>query len=210
VAERRHPAERVPPGAPLAEMRDRAADCRACDLWEHATQTVFGAGAAHALVMLVGEQPGDQEDLAGKPFVGPAGRVLEEALVAAGLDPARVYLTNAVKHFKWIPRGKRRLHAKPRLSEVLACRPWLGLELAKVRPRVIVCLGTTAARAVLGRPAVIGKLRGQPLATENGTVFVTSHPSAILRAPDAASRERGRAQLVADLAQAAKAAATKA
>jgi len=194
VAERRHPAERVPPGAPLAEMRDRAADCRACDLWEHATQTVFGAGAAHALVMLVGEQPGDQEDLAGKPFVGPAGRVLEEALVAAGLDPARVYLTNAVKHFKWIPRG----------------RPWLGLELAKVRPRVIVCLGTTAARAVLGRPAVIGKLRGQPLATENGTVFVTSHPSAILRAPDAASRERGRAQLVADLAQAAKAAATKA
>ena len=207
MAERRHPAQRLPPRATLAEARTTAKGCRACDLWRHATQTVFGAGAKTADLMLVGEQPGDQEDLAGLPFVGPAGRVLEEALTAAGLDPARLYLTNAVKHFKWVPRGKRRLHAKPRMSEILACQPWLGVEMAKVKPRVVVCLGTTAARAVLGRPIVIGKVRGQPLRAAGATVFVTAHPSAILRAPDPASRARGRAQLVSDLAQAARAAA---
>jgi DNA polymerase len=206
---RRHPADRVPPEAALSDAREAAARCRACDLWRHATQTVFGAGAAHARVMIVGEQPGDQEDLAGAPFVGPAGRVLREAIIAAGMNPARVYLTNAVKHFKWVPRGKRRLHEKPRVSEVLACQPWLGLEMIKVKPRVVVCLGTTAARAVLGRAVVIGKVRGQPLQADDATVFVTSHPSAILRAPDAASRARGRAQLVADLTQAATAAAQK-
>ena len=206
MAERKHPAHRVPPGKPLSAVRAAAARCRACDLWRHATQTVFGTGAAHADLVLVGEQPGDQEDRAGQPFVGPAGRVLNEALIEAGLDPARVYVTNAVKHFKWIPRGKRRLHAKPRLSEVLACRPWLDAELAKVKPRVVVCLGGTAARAALGRPVVIAKARGVPLQSEDATVFVTAHPSAILRAPDAASRARGRAQLVSDLKLAARAA----
>ena len=205
MSERRHPAERLPPGATLADARAKAERCRACDLWRDATQTVFGAGAAHASIVLVGEQPGDQEDRAGRPFVGPAGRVLEEALAAAGVDPARVYLTNAVKHFKWIPRGKRRLHAKPRLSEILACQPWLKVELSRIRPRVVVCLGTTAARAVLGRPITLSKFRGQALAIDEApaAVFVTAHPSAILRAPDASSRARGRAQLVADLKLAA-------
>lgn len=189
----------------LDELRAKAARCRACDLWRRATQTVFGAGNPHASLVLVGEQPGDQEDLAGKPFVGPAGQVLEEALSAAGVDPASVYLTNAVKHFKWEPRGKRRLHAKPRLSEIQACEPWLEAELSRIRPRVVVCLGTTAARAVLGRPVTIAANRGHALSTELvPAVFVTAHPSAILRAPDSAARARGRAQLVADLKQAAE------
>jgi DNA polymerase len=202
----RHPADRLPPRATLSDAREQAAGCRACDLWRHATQTVFGAGPARASLVLVGEQPGDQEDRQGKPFVGPAGRVLEEALAAAGIDPARVYVTNAVKHFKWIPRGKRRLHAKPRLSEILACQPWLRVELSRIRPRVVVCLGTTAARAVLGRPITLSQYRGQALQTELvPAVFVTAHPSAILRAPDEQSRARGRAQLVADLAMAARA-----
>jgi len=201
-----HPAEQLPPRATLAAARARAAECRACDLWRHATQTVFGAGAAHAPLVLVGEQPGDQEDRQGQPFVGPAGRVLQEALAAAKVDPARVYVTNAVKHFKWIPRGKRRLHAKPRLSEILACQPWLMVELSRIRPRVVVCLGTTAARAVLGRPITLSKFRGQALRTELvPAVFVTAHPSAILRAPDEASRARGRDQLAANLALAAQA-----
>jgi len=191
-------------GLTLDQLRAKAARCRACDLWRHATQTVFGAGNPHASLVLVGEQPGDQEDLAGKPFVGPAGRVLEQALAEAGVDPAQVYLTNAVKHFKWEPRGKRRLHAKPRLSEIQACEPWLEAELSRIRPHVVVCLGTTAARAVLGRPVTIAANRGRALSTDLvPTVFVTAHPSAILRAPDPASRARGRAQLVADLKQAA-------
>ena len=204
MPERRHPAERLPPAATLAEARQKAEGCRACDLWRHATQTVFGEGSAGASIVLVGEQPGDQEDLAGKPFVGPAGRVLEETLTIAGVDPARVYVTNAVKHFKWIPRGKRRLHAKPRLSEILACQPWLAVELSRIGPRVVVCLGTTAARAVLGRPITLSKFRGQALRTELvPAVFVTAHPSAILRAPDSASRARGRDRLVEDLKLAA-------
>jgi len=204
VAGRPHPAERLPEGATLDEARTKAARCRACDLWRRATQTVFGAGDPRAKIVLVGEQPGDQEDRAGKPFVGPAGRVLEEALAAAGVDVAHVYLTNAVKHFKWEPRGKRRIHAKPRLSEIQACEPWLELELSRLQPRVVVCLGTTAARAVLGRPVTVAANRGRVLSTELApAVFVTAHPSAILRAPDAAARARGRAQLVADLRQAA-------
>jgi DNA polymerase len=204
VADRPHPADRLPPGATLDEARTKAARCRACDLWRRATQTVFGAGDPRAAIVLVGEQPGDQEDRAGKPFVGPAGRVLEEALAAAGIDVARVYLTNAVKHFKWEPRGKRRLHAKPRLSEIQACEPWLKLELSRLQPRVVVCLGTTAARAVLGRPVTVAGQRGRALSTDLvPAVFVTAHPSAILRTPDAASRARGRARLVADLRRAA-------
>jgi uracil-DNA glycosylase family protein len=207
MAKARHPAERLPPDATLDDARKAAAGCRACDLWRHATQTVFGEGAVPAPIVLVGEQPGDQEDRAGHPFVGPAGRVLEEALAAAGIDPGRVYVTNAVKHFKWEPRGKRRLHAKPRLSEVQACHPWLMLELSRIRPRVVVCLGTTAARAVLGRAVTISRVRGRPLeAPAAGVVFVTSHPSSILRAPDAAGRAKGRAQLVEDLTAAARAA----
>ena len=191
-------------GLTLDQVRAKAACCRACDLWRRATQTVFGVGDPHARLVLVGEQPGDQEDLAGKPFVGPAGRVLEEALAAAGVDSAHVYLTNAVKHFKWEPRGKRRLHAKPRLSEIQACEPWLEAELSRIRPRVVVCLGTPAARAVLGRPVTIAAHRGRVLSTVLvPVVFVTAHPSAILRAPDSASRARGRAQLVADLKRAA-------
>ena len=202
--ERRHPAERLPPDATLTDAREKAEGCRACDLWRRATQTVFGAGAEHAPLVLVGEQPGDQEDLAGKPFVGPAGRVLEAALADAGIDPSSVYVTNAVKHFKWVPRGKRRLHAKPRVSEIQACQPWLMVEFSRVRPRVVVCLGTTAARAVMGRSITLSKYRGQALQTEAApAVFVTAHPSAILRAPDPESRARGRDQLVADLKLAA-------
>ena len=200
----RHPAERLPPDATLDEARAKAARCHACDLWRHATQTVFGAGDARAVMVLVGEQPGDQEDKAGKPFVGPAGRVLEAALGSAGIDAARIYVTNAVKHFKWVPRGKRRLHSKPRLSEIQACEPWLQAELSPIKPRVVVCLGTTAARAVLGRPITISRSRGVPFATDLvPAVFVTAHPSSILRAPDEAARARGRQQLVADLKLAA-------
>ena len=195
---------RLPSRATLDDARAKAARCRACDLWRHATQTVFGEGAEGAAIVLVGEQPGDQEDKAGKPFVGPAGRVLKEALATAGIDAARIYVTNAVKHFKWVPRGKRRLHAKPRLSEIQACAPWLQLELSRIKPRVVVCLGTTAARAVLGRPITISKSRGVAMATDLvPAVFVTAHPSSILRGPDEASRARGRAQLVADLKLAA-------
>jgi DNA polymerase len=207
MADRAHPAERLAPTATVEEARERAKRCRACELWRHATQTVFGAGAERSTIVLVGEQPGDQEDRAGEPFVGPAGRVLEEALAAAGIDRSRVYVTNAVKHFKWVPRGKRRIHARPRVSEILACAPWLTFELSHIRPRVVVCLGTTAARAVLGRTITLSKFRGQALQTPHApAVFVTAHPSSILRAPDPESRAEGRQQLIADLTLAAQAA----
>jgi uracil-DNA glycosylase family protein len=201
-----HPAERLSSDATLDDVRDAAAGCQACDLWRHATQTVFGAGAEPAPIMLVGEQPGDQEDLAGQPFVGPAGRLLDEALAAAGLNRARVYVTNAVKHFKWTERGKRRIHKKPRVGEILACRPWLLLELARVRPRVVVCLGTSAARAVLGHSVTLKAARGRPIASALApVVYVTTHPSAILRERDSASRAKARTALVADLAAVAAA-----
>jgi uracil-DNA glycosylase len=201
-----HPADRLSSDATLDDVRDAAAGCRACDLWRHATQTVFGAGAEPASIMLVGEQPGDQEDLAGQPFVGPAGRLLDEALAAAGLNRARVYVTNAVKHFKWTERGKRRIHKKPRVGEILACRPWLLLELARVRPRVVVCLGTSAARAVLGQSVTLKAARGRPIASALApVVYVTMHPSAILRERDSASRAKARTALVADLAAVAAA-----
>ena len=200
-----HPADRVA-RKPLDEVRDAASDCRACDLWRHATQTVFGAGAVPAPIMLVGEQPGDQEDLAGQPFVGPAGRLLDEALAAAGIDRARVYVTNAVKHFKWTERGKRRIHKKPRVGETLACRPWLLRELARVRPRAVVCLGTSAARAVLGQSVTLKAVRGRPIASALGpVVYVTTHPSAILRERDSAYRAKARTAFVADLATVAAA-----
>ena len=175
----------IPAGQPsLPDLAEAATGCRGCDLYRDASQTVFGRGPADASVMLVGEQPGDQEDLAGEPFVGPAGAMLDRALAEAGIDRRRVYVTNAVKHFKWRPQGKRRLHEKPNASEVRACLPWLQAELALVRPRVLVLLGATAAQAALGKPTRIGESPGNvaisPLAPH---VLITLHPSAILRMP---------------------------
>jgi uracil-DNA glycosylase family protein len=185
----------------LTGLRRAVHECRGCDLWRDATQAVFGEGRAHAQVMFVGEQPGDKEDLAGHPFVGPAGRVLDEALEAAGIDRAQVYVTNAVKHFKWKARGKRRIHDKPNAAEIAACRPWLDGELTLVAPRVLVPLGATAAQALLGRSFRVTQQRGEPI---EGTgladyVVATVHPSSILRAPDEEARRQGRVELAADL-----------
>jgi DNA polymerase len=178
----------------LDELRRRAQECRACDLWKTGTQTVFGEGPPDADVMMVGEQPGDREDIEGRPFVGPAGRVLDTALERAGIDRDRVYMTNVVKHFKWRPRGKRRIHQKPNVEEIKACRPWLDGELAAVHPRVLVCLGAVAATALIGRDFRVSRQRGQfvdsPLAER---VMATVHPSSILRTADeerAASMDR--------------------
>jgi uracil-DNA glycosylase family protein len=188
----------------LAELRELAAGCTACDLYKCGTQTVFGEGAAGAELMLVGEQPGDREDLEGRPFVGPAGRILDKALADAGIERDRTYVTNAVKHFKWRPAGKRRIHQKPNAEEVKACRPWLEAELDVVRPKVVVCLGATAAQALLGRTFKVTQQHGQwvewpyePLAT------ATVHPSSILRAPDDAARATAYDGFVADLRVAA-------
>src|SRR5688500_19116400 len=168
----------------LSAWRKRAAGCRRCDLWKRGTQTVFGEGAPDARVMLVGEQPGDQEDLAGEPFVGPAGQLLRSALEEAGLDPAEVYLTNAVKHFKWEPRGKRRIHEKPNREEVLACRMWLTEEIETVKPELIVALGATAAGTLLGSAAKVTRDRGSFFeSTLAPLVTLTVHPSSILRPP---------------------------
>jgi uracil-DNA glycosylase family protein len=188
----------------LTAMREAAAGCRACDLWRTGTQTVFGEGSAEAEVMLVGEQPGDREDIEGRPFVGPAGRLLDQALERAGIDRNQVYITNVVKHFKWKPRGKKRIHQKPNAEEIKACRPWLEEELEAVKPRVLVCLGATAAQALLGRTFRVTRQRGQfvesPLAP---LVTATIHPSAILRVEDSSEREAEMDQLVADLAKVA-------
>jgi uracil-DNA glycosylase len=182
------------------EVRDEALACQACPLWEPAGDTVFGEGPVPARIMLVGEQPGDQEDRAGHPFVGPAGRVLEGALEEARVGRDEAYVTNAVKHFKWEPRGKRRIHKRPDVAEIQACHTWLEQEIELVRPRVVVCLGATAARAVLGRPTTISAVRGQVLDGPDGRpVVVTIHPSAALRARDPADRAAIRAGLAADL-----------
>jgi uracil-DNA glycosylase len=186
----------------FTDVRRAVHDCRGCDLWRNATQAVFGEGNAPAQVMLVGEQPGDKEDLAGQPFVGPAGQVLDEALEAAGIDRRQVYVTNAVKHFKWKARGKRRIHDKPNAAEIAACRPWLEAELRAVHPEVLVPLGATAAQALLGRTFRVTQQRGRPI---EGTglaryVVATVHPSSILRAPDDEARRQGRVDLAADLA----------
>ena len=185
----------------LSAVRAAARDCRACDLWKRGTQTVFGEGPRRAGLLLVGEQPGDQEDLAGHPFVGPAGRLLDRALGEAGFDRAAVYVTNVVKHFKWEPRGKRRIHKKPNAGEISACRPWLETEIQLVQPRAIVCLGATAAQALLGRTFKVTAHRGElvpsPLAP---IVLATVHPSSLLRAPDEETRRRETARFVADLA----------
>jgi len=184
----------------LTQVREDAAICRRCDLWKRGTQTVFGEGADTARVMLVGEQPGDQEDVAGEPFVGPAGQLLRDALAEAGLDPADVYLTNAVKHFKWQPRGKRRIHEKPNREEVLACRMWLDAEIENVRPAMIVALGATAAGTLLGSAAKVTRDRGKFFeSTLAPLVAVTVHPSSILRTPDSAARRAARAAFVNDL-----------
>jgi uracil-DNA glycosylase family protein len=186
----------------LDSLRNAAASCRACDLWRRGTQTVFGEGDEHARVMLVGEQPGNDEDLAGRPFVGPAGRVLSAALERAGIDRRTTYVTNVVKHFKWEPRGKRRIHNKPNWVEITACLPWLEAEVSAIRPKVIVCLGATAAQAILGKTFRVtvdrGKFFPSPLAP---LVMATVHPSSLLRAPDDTTRERETARFIDDLAK---------
>jgi uracil-DNA glycosylase len=183
----------------LEELREQAAGCTACELYKTGTQTVFGEGAGGAEAMFVGEQPGDQEDRAGRPFVGPAGKLFDEALEDAGIDRMQVYVTNAVKHFKWKARGKRRIHQKPNWSEIAACRPWLESELAAIEPRVLVCLGATAAQALLGRQFRVTQQRGQPVESELAEhVLATVHPSSILRG-DPASREQEYGAFVNDL-----------
>jgi DNA polymerase len=188
------------PSAGLEDLRAAVHGCKNCDLWEHATQAVFGEGPADARAVFVGEQPGDKEDLEGRPFVGPAGRVLDEAIEAAGIDRRLVYVTNVVKHFKWEPRGKRRLHSRPNAAEVRACRPWLEAEIRTLQPSVLVCLGATAAQALLGSAFRVSSQRGSwvrsPLAAN---VLATVHPSSILREQDATRRRDALAQLVADL-----------
>jgi DNA polymerase len=195
--------ELIPQGRPsLSALRRAAAGCRACDLWAKATQTVFGEGSSKARVMFVGEQPGDREDIEGKPFVGPAGRLLDEALVQAGIDRDDVYVTNAVKHFRWegAARGKRRIHKKPRASEIQACRPWLEAELQVVKPEVVVCLGATAAQALLGRDFSVLRHRGEFVDSPiPARVLATVHPSSILRAPDSETRKLEMRRFVADL-----------
>jgi DNA polymerase len=203
-----NPARTLRPELGVETIREVAAGCRACDLWERATQTVFGAGAIPAPLMLVGEQPGDREDLAGEPFVGPAGRVLDEALAEAGIDRTTVFVTNVVKHFKWRPSGKRRLHERPNPAEIRACRPWLDLELELVRPDVVVLLGATAAQAVLGSGFRVSEEHGRllpPLAPGGPRIVATQHPSSVLRARSSEEREAGRRMLVEDLVVARRA-----
>jgi uracil-DNA glycosylase len=199
-------AEWVPERPSVRSLRKAATDCRGCELWEEATQVVFSSGSPRARLVLVGEQPGDQEDRQGKPFVGPAGRLLDEALEDAGVVRAEAYLTNAVKHFRHTTRGKRRLHQKPELRHLVACGPWLEAELEAVAPEVVVAMGATAGRAVLGRPVRIGAERGEVLAEPEGRrTLITTHPSALLRIRDRTDREAAYQALVADLATAADA-----
>jgi uracil-DNA glycosylase len=188
--------------AELQRLAAEAAGCQACDLYRNATQTVFGEGAAKARIFLLGEQPGDQEDKAGEPFVGPAGRILDKALADAGMSRDDVYITNAVKHFKWTPKGKRRIHQRPSAAEVAACNRWLSAELATVDPAVIVVLGATAGQALFGSRFRVGAARGQVLDLEGRAVIATIHPSAIVRVQEPGDREAQYAGLVADLRRA--------
>jgi DNA polymerase len=195
----------VPERPTLPKLREAAAGCQACDLWKTGTQTVFGEGTRGAEILFVGEQPGDKEDLAGRPFVGPAGRVLDEALAAAGIDRKLAYVTNAVKHFKWEPRGKRRIHAKPNSAELAACRPWLDAELEVVKPKVLVALGATAAQSLLGRQFRVTKQRGVPVESDLAPhVVATVHPSSILRQETEEDREEAMKAFVSDLEVVAK------
>jgi uracil-DNA glycosylase family protein len=194
----------------LTALREAARNCTACHLHERATQTVFGEGPKNAPIMLVGEQPGDQEDLAGKPFVGPAGKIMDRALGEAGIDRKEVYVTNAVKHFKWEPRGKRRIHKKPNSREIAACRPWLEAELRVVKPKLLVCLGATAAQTIFGPSFRVTRERGKVLSCKFAPkVVATVHPSSLLRQPDEESREREYRNFVDDLRVALKAAGEK-
>ena len=199
-------ADLIPNRPSIPSVRKAASDCRACDLWKRGTQTVFGEGEPSARLMFVGEQPGDQEDLQGHPFVGPAGKLLNRALEEAGIKRSDVYVTNVVKHFKWEPRGKRRIHKKPNAGQIAACRPWLDTEIALVKPRAIVCLGATAAQALLGAAFKVTARRGEfvdsPLAP---IVMATVHPSSILRAPDEESRHAELERFVDDLRKIAQA-----
>jgi uracil-DNA glycosylase family protein len=196
--------ERIPSHPTLAALREIARRCTACPLYAGATQTVFGAGPAHAALMLVGETPGDYEDREGRPFVGPAGRLLDRCLEAAGLSRKAAYVTNVVKHFKWVQRGKRRIHAKPNALEIRACKPWVQAEIRLVRPQVLVCMGATAAQALLGPAFRVTKERGKAVASELApSVIATVHPSSLLRAPDA-DRDREIARFIADLEVAAR------
>lgn len=199
--------EPIPPHPTLEQLRVAAHTCRACDLWKLGTQTVFGEGMPKARIMFVGEQPGDQEDRVGRPFVGPAGRILDLALEKAGIDRAKVYVTNVVKHFKWSPaeRGKRRIHKKPRYSEIQACRPWLDAELEVIRPEVLVCLGASAAQSLLGRGFRVSRQRGQLIESSLAPhVIATVHPSSILRAQDEDSRHLQMEAFIADLKRVAQ------
>src|SRR4030088_1464405 len=187
-------------GGSLKILRDEARRCRACHLWKSATQTVFGEGPQHAQIMLVGEQPGDKEDIAGKPFVGPAGQTLDRALEEAGIDRKKVYVTNAVKHFKFVPRGKIRLHQKPNTSEIRACRPWYERELAAIKPDLVVAMGATAAQCVFRKITPINKTRGRLIDLDDSIrALVTVHPSYLLRLPDAEARAREYQRFVVDL-----------
>jgi DNA polymerase len=196
----------IPPRPTLNKLRDVAAECKACHLWKLGTQTVFGEGKSKSLILFVGEQPGDKEDLAGRPFVGPAGMLFDEALEEAKIDRAKVYVTNVVKHFKWEPRGKRRIHKKPNAAEITACRPWLDAEIHVIQPRAIICLGATAAQALLGPKFRVTAQRGlfveSPLADY---VTATVHPSSILRAPTDEARRIEKAHFIDDLKKIRKA-----
>jgi DNA polymerase len=199
-------ASLVPPRPTLVSLRAAAAHCQACDLWRRGTQTVFGEGARRAAAMFIGEQPGNEEDLSGHPFVGPAGRLLDKALEEAGIERSRAYVTNVVKHFKWEARGKRRIHAKPDTLEIMACRPWLEAELAVVKPEIVVCLGATAAQALLGKKFKVTQERGTIFASELAPrVLATVHPSSILRAPDDESRHVEMRRFIDDLRKVAEA-----
>lgn len=190
----------LPAKRSLPALRKAAAECKGCDLWKRGTQTVFGEGSAHARVIMVGEQPGDKEDLQGRPFVGPAGAVLDKALEAAGIDRNEVYVTNMVKHFKWEPRGKRRIHKKPNALEISACRPWLDAEVQVTRPEVVILLGATAAQGLLGRDFRVTQHRGEWIESSIApAVMATVHPSSILRAPDDETRHEEMRKFIADL-----------
>jgi uracil-DNA glycosylase len=199
--------ELLPPAKPksIEVLARQAKDCKNCDLWKNATQMVFGEGGSRPKIMMVGEQPGNQEDIEGKPFVGPAGKLLDKLLEEAGIDRKKVYVTNAVKHFKWEPRGKRRIHKKPNAKEIAACRPWLDAEIAAIQPEVIVCLGATAAQALLGKTFRVTQHRGTFVESSLAPyVMATIHPSAILRAPDESERHAQEKQFVEELRKIAK------
>jgi uracil-DNA glycosylase family protein len=196
--------EYLPARHDLRTLKEAATHCQGCDLYRQATQVVFGEGRAHAALFLVGEQPGDREDQQGRPFVGPAGQLLDKCLESAGIDRHDVYVTNAVKHFKWEPRGKIRLHKKPDSLEIAACRPWLEAEIDAVQPQIIVCLGATAAQDLLGPQFRLTKHRGEVFPTKYGPVTATIHPSAILRMPEPEAREAEIASLITDLKRAAQ------